>query len=188
MAKPPEPTLSPVRSAQKSVLKRMGQISSAVAEGAKTATGHVAQRLTKLDGTAHITERFSNLGKGIAAKAADLDGRFEVSTKAAQLGGAVSTKASLLGGAVAREANAAVASVKRAADDRGITETLERRVAEPAREMGRAISESEALKSGLATAERAYGAVRNAAKDVVNPYFATNDARALKSLGYNEDS
>lgn len=63
MAKPPEPPLSPVRSAQKSVLKRMGQLSSAVAEGAKTATGHAAQRLKDLDETAHITERFSKRAK-----------------------------------------------------------------------------------------------------------------------------
>lgn len=91
----------------------------------------------------------------------------------------MSIKASVMGEAVAREANAAIESVKRAADDRGITEALERRVVEPARKMGRAISESEALKSGMATAENAYGATRNAVKDVVNPYFATNDARAL---------
>ena len=146
----------------------MRSVSAAATDTAKKATGHIAQGLKKVDEAAHITEGLSRAGRNVAEITSSIDSRYEISATATKLAAAAT-----------KEATSAGDAIKRAADEYGVTETLQETVVAPAKRMVRAVEESETLKVGRETAERAYGATRGAVKDVFDPYFATYDACVL---------
>ncbi len=125
-----------------------------------------------------LTDKAARLGKDIQRKAKVVDDRYGVSDKATAIYKATADKV-----------DGAASTIKRAADDHGVTQATRVKVVDPFLQVSTAAGSSEIMKIARDLTGTAYGITRRAVKDVLAPDLPTYDSHDLlestkKELNY----
>lgn len=171
MPKPPSPKYSVLERIHKMAQDGVVKAGELASNTATTITGH----FKALDEKLEVTNTVAAAGKQVADMAGRIDADYGITAKATKVVDAASGLAMETG-----------TTLKRKADDSGITRVVTEGILKPAQRMGEAISGDESVRRVLQASEQAYGDARQHVLRVIAPTIRTYDCDRLLSKTRSE--